>query len=32
MTSGVNFWDESIWTLVGTLAILFAVMILANML
>ncbi len=32
MKSGVNFWDESIWTLVGTLAILFAVMIFANVL
>ncbi len=32
MTSGINFWDTSVWSFVGTLAILFVTMLFANIL
>ena len=32
MTSGTNFWDASVWSFVGTLAILFVTMLFANIL
>ena len=32
MTSGINFWDASVWSFVGTLAILFVTMLFANIL
>ena len=32
MTSGTNFWDASVWSFVGTLAILFVTMLFGNIL
>ena len=31
MTSGINFWDTSVWSFVGTLAILFVTAKLSNL-